>query len=64
LFADFAQVVAEADNLHDQGKYAEARTLLVEAVETACGREASELYWRASRESKGWETKQTRKSSG
>jgi len=50
LAADFAQVVADADSLHDQGKYADARALLLEALTTVSGREASELYWRAARE--------------
>jgi tetratricopeptide (TPR) repeat protein len=50
LVADITQVVAEAETLHDHGKYAEAKAILLESVKTASGREASELYWRASRE--------------
>ena len=50
LAADLAQVVVDADNLHDQGKFADARALLLEELNGVSGREASELYWRASRE--------------
>ena len=50
LLADFTRVVAEADFLHDKGKYEDARALLLEAVKTASGWQASEFYWRVSRE--------------
>ncbi len=50
LAADWLQTAADADTLHDQGKYADAKAILLEAVKTASGREASELSWRASRE--------------
>jgi hypothetical protein len=42
--------IAKIDNLHDQGKYEEARTLALEAVSSASQAEKAELYWRASRE--------------
>jgi hypothetical protein len=42
--------VATADCLHDEGKYADAKAILLGAVGTVSGEEASELYWRASRE--------------
>ena len=51
LCADFKDIVTQADDLHDQGKYADARALLLDAVnQTADGKEQAELYWRASRE--------------
>jgi tetratricopeptide (TPR) repeat protein len=51
IFAAAAPVVVQADLLHDQGKYAEARTLLLGAVSSAPeGKEKAELYWRAARE--------------
>jgi hypothetical protein len=50
LAADCLQVMTSADLMHDQGRYADARAVLLEAVTTASGREASELYWRISRE--------------
>lgn len=50
-FADTAQVIAQADALHDQGRYAEAKKLLLDAVAAAAGgTEKAELYWRAARE--------------
>ncbi len=48
--ADAAEVTAQADSLHDQGSFAEARSLVLEAVAAAPGGEQAELYWRASRE--------------
>ncbi len=49
--ADTAQVTAEADALHDKGMYADARTLILDAVPgAATGKEQAELYWRAARE--------------
>lgn len=51
VLADFAQTVLQAEELHAQGKYAEARTLLLDAAAaTDSGKEKAELYWRASRE--------------
>jgi hypothetical protein len=50
-FADTAQVTTEADALHDQGMYAEARMLLLDALAGApTGTEQAELYWRVARE--------------
>jgi tetratricopeptide (TPR) repeat protein len=49
--ADAAQVIAQADEMHDQGMYAEAKKLLLDAVGAAAGgAEKAELYWRAARE--------------
>ncbi len=42
--------IAKIDDLHDQGKYEEARTLALEGVSSANQAEKAELYWRASRE--------------
>ena len=51
VLADFAQTVLDAEELHAQGKYAEAKALLLDAVAaTDSGKEKAELYWRASRE--------------
>ena len=51
LAADFHQVVTQADALHDQGSYAEARALLLDAAaQSPSGKEKAELYWRVSRE--------------
>ena len=50
LSAAAADTLAKIDDLHDQGKYAEARTLALEAVASAGPAEKAELYWRASRE--------------
>ncbi len=50
-FPDAAAVAAQADQLHDQGRYAEARTLLLDALPSVTdGKGQAELYWRASRE--------------
>ncbi len=49
--ADTAQVIAQADALHDQGQYAEAKRILLDAVgDAAGGAEKANLYWRAARE--------------
>jgi hypothetical protein len=49
--ADVSEVLANADEMHNQGTYAEAVKLLLGAVPSASGgRELAELYWRASRE--------------
>jgi len=49
--ADVAQTAQGADSLHNKGMYAEARTLVLNAVATAAtGKEQAELYWRAARE--------------
>lgn len=49
--ADTAQTAQAADTLHNKGMYADARTLVLDAVTTAAtGKEQAELYWRASRE--------------
>ena len=49
--ADVTQTVQAADALHDKGMYADARTLVLNAVATAAtGKDQAELYWRASRE--------------
>jgi tetratricopeptide (TPR) repeat protein len=50
VFADFGQTISEADALHDQGQYLQARTLLLDAVDSASASEKAELYWRAARE--------------
>ncbi len=51
LLADIKDVVTQADSLHDQGKYAEAKALLLDAVaHSQDGAEQAELYWRVSRE--------------
>ncbi len=51
LRADFADVVKQADALHDQGRYADARSLLLDAAAaTDSGPEKAELYWRVARE--------------
>ncbi len=51
LLADFSDAVTQADGLHDQGKYADAKALLLDAVgQTQDGKEKAELYWRVSRE--------------
>lgn len=49
-FADFAQTVADADALHDKGEYAQAKTVLLDAVAAASAPQKAELYWRAARE--------------
>lgn len=49
--AEAAQVLADADDLHDQGAYAPAVKLLLDSVPSAAGgKEQAELYWRAARE--------------
>jgi tetratricopeptide (TPR) repeat protein len=51
VLADFTDVVTQADSLHEQGKFAEARALLLDAVASLPdGKEQAELYWRVSRE--------------
>jgi tetratricopeptide (TPR) repeat protein len=51
LLADFTDVVTQADDLHDQGKFADARALLLDAAaQSQDGKEKAELYWRVSRE--------------
>jgi tetratricopeptide (TPR) repeat protein len=51
LLADIKDVVTQADSLHDQGKYGEAKALLLDAVaHSQDGAEQAELYWRVSRE--------------
>ncbi len=51
LLADFNDVVTQADDLHDQGKFADAKALLLDAVaQSQDGKEQAELYWRISRE--------------
>jgi hypothetical protein len=49
-FADVPQTIAQADALHDQGKYLEARTMLLAAAGGASPQEQAELYWRTARE--------------
>jgi hypothetical protein len=50
LSAMAADTLAKIDELHDQGRHEEARTLALEAVASAGSAEMAELYWRASRE--------------
>jgi len=50
LSAAAADTLAKIDELHDQGKYGEARTLALDAAASAGPAEKAELYWRASRE--------------
>ena len=51
LLADFNDAVTRADDLHDQGKFAEAKALLLDATaQSQDGKEQAELYWRISRE--------------
>ncbi len=50
LSAQASDTIARIDELHDQGKHEEARTLALEAVPSASPAEKAELYWRASRE--------------
>jgi tetratricopeptide (TPR) repeat protein len=50
-FADFTQTLSSVDALHDQGRYAEARDLILKALPSAAApRQQAELYWRAARE--------------
>ncbi len=49
--ADFTDTVLQAEDLHTEGKYTEAKALLLDAAQaTDDGAEKAELYWRASRE--------------
>lgn len=49
--ADFTDTVLQAEDLHMEGKYAEAKAFLLDAAQaTDDGAEKAELYWRASRE--------------
>jgi tetratricopeptide (TPR) repeat protein len=49
--AQAAQTTEQVDALHDQGKYAEAKQLLLDSLAgAASGKEKAELYWRAARE--------------
>jgi tetratricopeptide (TPR) repeat protein len=50
LSAQASDTIARIDELHDQGKHEEARTLALEAVASAGQAGKAELYWRASRE--------------
>jgi hypothetical protein len=50
LFAQASDTLKKVDDLHDLGKYEEARTLALDAVSSAGPTEKAELYWRASRE--------------
>ncbi len=50
LSALAVDTIAKIDDLHDQGKHEEARTLALEAAPSAVQAEKAELYWRASRE--------------
>jgi tetratricopeptide (TPR) repeat protein len=49
-FADMPQTIAQADALHDQGKYQEAKTMLLASAGGASPQEQAELYWRTARE--------------
>ena len=49
--ADTAQVILQADALHQNGSYVDARKLVLDAAgATSNAKEQAELYWRASRE--------------
>ncbi|HVP17945.1 MAG TPA: hypothetical protein VMU36_03050 [Spirochaetia bacterium] len=51
LRADVGDIAKQADALHDQGKYADARSMLLDAAAAADnGKDKAELYWRAARE--------------
>lgn len=51
LLADSVEIAKQADALHDEGKYTEARSMLLDAAATAdSAKERAELYWRAARE--------------
>jgi tetratricopeptide (TPR) repeat protein len=51
IFADFDQAVLKADVLHDQGQYADACKIVLDALPSApAARQQAELYWRAARE--------------
>ncbi len=50
-FADAAAVALQADQLDNQGRYAEARSLLLDSVSgVPDGPGQAELYWRAARQ--------------
>jgi hypothetical protein len=49
-FTDILEVIKQADELHDKGRCLEARTLVLDAINTATAKEKAELYWRAARE--------------
>jgi hypothetical protein len=49
--ADIAQALHDSDALHDAGRWADARKLLLDSAAAASGaKEQAEIYWRASRE--------------
>jgi tetratricopeptide (TPR) repeat protein len=48
--ADTAATLAQADSLNNEGKFLEARTLVLDAAGAATGKDKAELYWRAARE--------------
>jgi tetratricopeptide (TPR) repeat protein len=49
--ADATKVLADADEMHNQGAYTEAVKILLDFVPSAAGgQELAELYWRAARE--------------
>lgn len=50
LFAGTTEAIAKVDELHDLGKYEEARAVALEAVASADAAGKAELYWRAARE--------------
>jgi hypothetical protein len=50
LSAQASDTIAKIDELHDQGRYEEARTLALDAAPSASPAQKAELYWRASRE--------------
>jgi tetratricopeptide (TPR) repeat protein len=50
LSAMAADNLATIDDLHDQGRYEEARALALEGIPAASPTEKAELYWRAARE--------------
>ena len=51
LLADSSAFTTQADTLHDQGKFAEAKNFLLDAAKSAAsGKEKAELFWRAARE--------------
>ena len=51
VLADTAQILAQADDLHDKGQYAEAKQAILDALPgAASGAEKAELFWRAARE--------------
>jgi len=49
--ADIAAVLQQADDLHEKGLHADARSLVLGALPSTAGpKEQAELYWRAARE--------------